>query len=81
MASLAPPDGPALVSLDDNDGLNRLRLRVWQLTWCMLTILVTVWLIRLGPIPGVIAVVTAKHVLVAILVMGLGVDAPRPADT
>jgi len=31
-----------------------------------------------GWIPGIIAAVTAKHVLVAILAMGLGVDAqPR----
>jgi hypothetical protein len=43
----------------------------------MLTILATAWCISLGWIPGIIAVVTAKHVLVAILVMGLGVDASR----
>ena len=40
----------------------------------MLTILVTAWLVTLGPLPAVLALVTAKHVLVAILVMGLGVD-------
>jgi hypothetical protein len=44
----------------------------------LLTILITAWLISLGPIPGIIAVVTAKHVLVAIFVMGIGVDAKKP---
>jgi hypothetical protein len=68
------------VALDNNDGLNRIRLRLWQLWLTLLTIVLTVWLITLGPIPGIIAVVTAKHVLVAILVMGLGVDANKRAE-
>jgi hypothetical protein len=63
--------------LDDNDGAARLRLRLWQLSGVSLTVVATAWLMTLGPIPGVIAVVTAKHVLVAILVMGLGVDAQQ----
>jgi hypothetical protein len=61
-----------------NDGSNSIHFRLWQLSLTLLTVLITAWLITLGPIPGVIAVVTAKHVLVAILVMGLGVDAPSP---
>jgi hypothetical protein len=64
-----------LVDLEDDDGARRLRLRLCQLSCTLLTVLVTVWLMTLGPIPGVIGVVTAKHVLVAILLMGLGVDA------
>jgi hypothetical protein len=47
----------------------------------MATLLATAWCCTLGWIPGIIAVVTAKHVLVAILVMGLGVDASRDAKT
>jgi hypothetical protein len=44
------------------------------------TILVTGWVCTLGAIPAIIGLSVAKHVLVAILVMGLGVDAPaRPA--
>jgi hypothetical protein len=45
-----------------------------------LTILITGWFITLGPVLAVLALLVAKHVLVAILVMGLGVDAPREAD-
>ena len=80
MAQIAPPQLPPRVALDDGDGLNRLRLRLWQWWWTLVTVVVTAWLISLGPIPGIIAVVTAKHVLVAILVMGLGVDSPRQAE-
>jgi hypothetical protein len=54
-------------------------MRLLQLWLTLVTLLVTAWLVTLGPIPAIIAVVTAKHVLVAILVMGLGVDAPRSA--
>jgi hypothetical protein len=78
MSQLAPPRSPP-VALDNNDGLYRLRLRLWQLWLTLLTILATAWLITLGPIPGIVGVLTAKHVLVAILVMGLGID--RPDDS
>jgi hypothetical protein len=80
MSQSAPPDVPFAVALEDDDGARRLRLRLWQLSWTLLTVLVTAWLMTLGPIPGVIGVVTAKHILVAILVMGLGVDA-RSAES
>jgi hypothetical protein len=40
------------------------------------TALVTIWLCTFGPIPAILALMVAKHILVAILVMGLGVDAP-----
>jgi hypothetical protein len=71
---MAPPPAPPRVAVNDDDHFGRVRLRLWQLWLTFLTILITVWLITLGPIPGIIAVVTAKHVLVAILVMGLSVD-------
>jgi Flp pilus assembly protein TadB len=73
----APPHRPPRVALADDDGRGRLRALFWQLWLTMVTVLITAWLITLGPIPGVLAVVTAKHVLVAILVMGLNVDADR----
>ena len=74
---IAPPPAPPWVALEDGDGSGRLQLRLRQLWLTLVTVLITGWLINLGPIPAIIAVVTAKHVLVAILVMGLGVDAKR----
>jgi hypothetical protein len=80
MAQLAPPEPPLLVALGDDDRLKRVKFRLWQLLMTALTILVTGWFITLGPVFAVLALLVAKHVLVAILVMGLGVDAPREAD-
>jgi hypothetical protein len=77
MALLAPPPAPPRVAVGDNDGLKRLRFRLWQILSSTVTVLVTIWLCTLGPIPAILALMVAKHVLVAILVMGLGVDAPR----
>lgn len=76
MLQLAPPEPPPVcVAVDDHGGRGRVRFRLWQVAMSALTILVTTWLITLGAIPGILALLTAKHILVAILVMGLGVDA------
>ena len=79
MALIAPPQPPRSVDLDDGDGMHRVRLRLWQWWWTLVTIVATAWLLSLGWIPGIIGLVAAKHVLVAILVMGLGVDSRREA--
>jgi hypothetical protein len=55
----------------DGDGVHRLQFRLWQVFVCVLTVLATAWLVFLGPIPAIIALVVAKHILVAILCMGL----------
>lgn len=73
MARIAPPRSPLLALADDDP----MRVRFRQLWLSALTILITVWLCTLGWIPAIIALVTAKHILVAILMMGLGVDAHR----
>jgi hypothetical protein len=78
MALLAPPPPTLPTALGDNDGLRRLRLRLLQILATVLTVLITAWLCTLGPIPAILALMVAKHILVAILVMGLGVDAVRP---
>jgi hypothetical protein len=67
------------VALGDDDGARRLRLRLTQLMATTVTVLATGWLCTLGAITAIIALMVAKHVLVAILVMGLGVDSPRDA--
>lgn len=76
MALLAPPPMPPRVAQGDNDGLQRLHLRLWQITVSAITVFVTAWCCTLGALPAIIALMFAKHILVAILMMGLGVDAP-----
>jgi hypothetical protein len=81
MQQLAPPPMPPIpVTLADGDGVHRLRMRLTLLWATLITTLVTAWICTFGAIPAVIAIVTAKHVLVAILAMGLGIDAQRRAE-
>jgi hypothetical protein len=81
MIEVAPPCSPPRVALADDDGMANLRMRLCQV-WCSIaTVLATTWCMSLGAIPGIIAIVIAKHVLVAILLMGLGVDARREIRT
>ncbi|MFQ3649832.1 MAG: hypothetical protein SNJ75_05815 [Gemmataceae bacterium] len=49
----------------------RLRLRLLQISTTLLTLLATVYCCTLGPIPAILALSVAKHVLVAVLMMGL----------
>jgi hypothetical protein len=78
MATLAPPPTPPAMAVGDNDGLYRFRMRLMQVMATTVTVLITAWLCTLGAIPAILGLMVAKHVLVAILVMGIGVDAPRP---
>lgn len=73
MNQLAPPQPPTRIALAEHDGLARLNFRLWQVLVTTLTVLFTAWCITLGPIPAIVALVIAKHVLVAILVMGLDI--------
>lgn len=75
MALLAPPHKPALVTLDDGDRMRRLSFKLYLWGWTGATLLVTGWLVTLGLFPAIVAIVTAKHILVAILAIGLGIDA------
>ena len=80
MALIAPPQLPPRVTLADDDGLRRLHFRLWQLTVTAITFLVTGWCFTIGPIPAIIAVMVAKHVLVVVLVMGMDFPAMYPSD-
>ena len=71
MNAIAPPPSPPLLAIHDG-GPDRLRLRLKQLSWTTATIGTTAWLCTYGPIPGILAIAVAKHILVAILVMGVG---------
>ncbi|MHB1422050.1 MAG: hypothetical protein ACYC3I_02405 [Gemmataceae bacterium] len=77
MALLAPPPRSPRIAVGDNDDLKRLRLWMTQIMATIVTVLATAWLCTFGAIPAILALMTAKHILVAILVMGLGVDAQR----
>jgi hypothetical protein len=73
MSALAPPPAPPKVTVGDNDGARRFRIRVTQVMATLITLLVTAWLCTLGVFAAIIAIVTAKHVLVAIYLMGSGI--------
>jgi hypothetical protein len=75
MAHLAPPPRTPRLALDDNDDLKRLRLRLTQVLATVVTVLVTAWLCTYGAIAAILALMVAKYILVAVLMMGLGVDA------
>lgn len=78
---LAPPGPPPLlVALADDGRKNRFWFRHQLLVWSVLTILVTAWLMTLGPVSAILALVVAKHILVGILVGALGVDQSRDAE-
>ena len=70
---MPPPPATPLLAIDDG-GPDRLRLRLKQVTWTTVTVGTTAWFCTFGPIPGILAIAVAKHVLVAILVMGVGLD-------
>jgi hypothetical protein len=82
MSQLAPPQQPRLVGFDEGDHIRRLRFRLWQVLIAALTILATAWVwkwageLDLFPrwLVRIVALMVAKHVLVAILVMGMGLD-------
>ncbi len=76
MKMMVPPS-PPLVALADRGGSDRLRMRLHQVALSTVTVLATAWCVTLGAVPAIISLSIAKHILVAILVMGLGVDKPR----
>jgi hypothetical protein len=80
MAQLAPPKPPPRVALGDDDRLARLHFRLWQVMMTALTVLVCGWFVTLGPIPAIISLMVAKHVLVAILMVGLDMRPVRAGE-
>lgn len=70
MASLAPPPLPPRVALADDWHLYRLHFRLWQIFISFFTVLVTVWLCNFGAVSAILSIMVAKHILVAILMMG-----------
>lgn len=74
MALMAPPPiPPPAIAAAENDGLKRIRLRLFQIMTSAITVFITAWFCTFGAIPAILALMVAKHILVAILVMGLGI--------
>jgi hypothetical protein len=78
MSVLAPPPAPPVVKVDDFDR-RRFRVRTVKLIATFLTLVITGWLFTLGDgyLIGILGLIVAKHVLVAIYLMGSGVHDPR----
>jgi hypothetical protein len=80
MQMKAPPCPPSRVAQSEGDGLRHGRFQRWQILWTLITVLITTWFCTLGWVPAILALMVAKHILVAILVVGLGVDKSEPVD-
>jgi hypothetical protein len=76
MMELVPPPKSPRIALDDFPG-GKTRRNVRLIIYSAITVFLTAWFCTMGPIPAILAIVIAKHVLVAILVMGLGIDNAR----
>ncbi len=78
MAVIAPPPpAPPQVGAADDDRMRHFRRRLTLVMAASVTVVATGWTCTLGILPAIIGLMVAKHVLVAILMMGLGVDARR----
>ena len=79
MAVMAPPPAPPRIGGADDDRMRRFRRRLTLVMAASVTVVATGWTCTLGILPAIVGLMVAKHVLVAILMMGLGVDA-RPGE-
>jgi hypothetical protein len=78
MANVILPPRPA--ALGDDDPLRRVHFRLWQIVITAGTIFLTGWFFTLGAVPGIIAVLFAKHILVAVLAVGLQLPPPKKPE-
>jgi hypothetical protein len=70
MALLAPPPSPPRVAIADDGHLYRLHFRLWQIFISFFATLLTAWICTFGAVAAILAIMVAKHVLVAVLMMG-----------
>ena len=71
--TISPPRSPLTVTTGGDGGSRRLQLRLQKIVFSSMTVAATAWCMTLGPIPAIVACAVAKHVLVAVLVMGYDV--------
>ncbi len=75
MLLLIPPDSRISNGADDPpQPVRRLLVRILA---SLATVAVTAWVCTFGWIPAILSLLIAKHVLVAIVLMDLGVDRRR----
>lgn len=75
MQHLAPPPAPPdTFKITGYDGIRRAQFRLWLILVTALTVVFTAWFMTFGAIPGILALMVAKHVLVAVMVRGLDVN-------
>jgi hypothetical protein len=75
MELVPPPQAPRVGLTDRPGGKTHRNLRL--IIYTAVTVFLTAWFCTMGPIPAILAIVVAKHVLVAILLLGLGIDHAR----
>ena len=78
MPQLAPPRLNGSLPVTYDDGLRRVHFRLWQILMTAITVLVTGWFMSFGLLSAILALMVAKHVLVAILAVGLHLPAIEP---
>jgi hypothetical protein len=66
---------------NDNGRMARLNFRLWQVEATALVIFLAAWFCTFGPIPAIITLLFAKHVLVCILMVKLDREAAHPTET
>jgi hypothetical protein len=71
MSQLAPPTPPSHIAAGEGDHLRRLHFRLWQVFITVVTVLITGWCVTRGPVTALLSLLVAKHVLVAVLCMGM----------
>ena len=80
MIQVAPPRPPVQPVVTFDDGLQRVRFRLWQILMAAVTIFITCWFMTFGVMPAIFALLVAKHVLVAILAVGLSLPPLPPKE-
>jgi hypothetical protein len=77
MATVVPPPAP---TVSDEGPLQRVHFRLWQIVLAAVTVIVTGWFFTFHVVAGIIALLFAKHILVAILAMGLHLPPPKKPE-
>ena len=76
MSRLIPPRKTLALGYD-SEGVRRVQFRIWQILMAGITLILSAWFCSFGVFPAIITLMVAKHVLVAVLVVGLDLPTGR----